>query len=74
VHALATELVVARVDLIVMSGSQLVQVIRPVGSIPIVVGIMTDPISAGFAASFVRPGGNITGRSFQDADLGTKGS
>ncbi len=73
VHELATELVGARVDLIVTSGSQLVQVIRRVaGSIPIVVGIMSDPISAGFAASFARPGGNITGLAFQDADLGTK--
>ena len=73
VHELATELVGARVDLIVTSGSQLVQVIRRVaGSIPIVVGIMSDPISAGFAASFARPGGNITGLAFQDSDLGTK--
>jgi ABC-type uncharacterized transport system substrate-binding protein len=73
VAALATELVRAEVDLIVTSGSQLVQVIRPIaGSIPIVVGIMSDPISAGFATSFARPGGNITGLAFQDSDLGTK--
>jgi len=73
VHELATELVGARVDLIVTSGSQLVQVIRRVaGSIPIVVGVMSDPISAGFASSFARPGGNITGLAFQDSDLGTK--
>jgi putative tryptophan/tyrosine transport system substrate-binding protein len=73
VSELATELVRSDVDVVVTSGSQLVQAIRPIArSIPIVVGVMSDPISAGFVASFARPGGNITGLAFQDADLGTK--
>src|SRR5262249_2620025 len=73
VSELATELVRADVDLIVTSGSQLVQFIRPIaGNIPIVVGVMSDPVSAGFAASFARPGGDITGLAFQDSDLSTK--
>jgi putative ABC transport system substrate-binding protein len=73
VSELARELVRADVDLIVTSGSQLVQAIRPIaGNIPIVVGVMSDPVNAGFAASFARPGGNITGLAFQDSDLGTK--
>jgi len=73
VPALATELVRAPVDLMVTSGSQLVQILRGMTStIPIVVAIMSDPVGAGFAASLARPGGNITGLAFQDSDLGTK--
>src|SRR5262245_55728058 len=73
VSELATELVRADVDVVVTSGSQLVQAIRPIArNIPIVVAVMSDPISSGFAASFARPGRNITGLAFQDADLGTK--
>jgi ABC-type uncharacterized transport system substrate-binding protein len=46
-----------------------VQEMRPVaGSIPIVAS-MVDPIGAGFAESFARPGRNITGVAFEMADL-----
>jgi putative ABC transport system substrate-binding protein len=73
VRELAAELVRARVDLIVTSGSPTVQVIRPIaGSIPIVVATMGDPIGTGFARSLARPGGNITGLAWEDADLVTK--
>ena len=72
VQSLATELVGARVDVILAAGTSVVQEIRPVaGSIPIV-ATMVDPISAGFAESFARPGGNITGVAFEMADLAAK--
>jgi putative ABC transport system substrate-binding protein len=72
VQSLATELGGARVDVILAAGTSVVQEIRPVaGSIPIV-ATMVDPISAGFAESFARPGGNITGVAFEMADLTAK--
>lgn len=72
VRGLATELVAARVDVIVTAGTSVLQEFRPVaGNIPIV-ATMVDPISAGFAESFARPGGNITGLAFEERDLATK--
>jgi putative ABC transport system substrate-binding protein len=37
--------------------------------IPIVIATMEDPVKQGFAASFARPGGNITGLSLQTPDM-----
>ena len=72
VRGLATELVGARVDVILTAGTSVLQEIRPVaGTIPIV-ATMADPISAGFADSFARPGRNITGIAFELADLTAK--
>ena len=72
VRVLATELVGARVDVIVTAGTLVLQEIRPVvGGIPIV-ATMVDPISAGWAQSYARPGGNITGVAFELADLTAK--
>src|SRR5262245_26320718 len=71
-RGLATELVSARVDVIVTAGTSVLQEFRSVtGSIPIV-ATMVDPISAGFAESYARPGGNITGVAFELADLTAK--
>jgi putative ABC transport system substrate-binding protein len=71
--ALAAELVQANVDVIVPSGYPSIRAVQQAtGTIPIVVAIMSDPVEEGFAASYARPGGNITGLAFQDADLTTK--
>src|SRR5262245_56293446 len=49
VRRLATELVAARVDIMMVAGTSVIQEIRPVvGTIPIV-ATMVDPITAGFA-------------------------
>jgi putative ABC transport system substrate-binding protein len=72
-EALATELVEAKVDVIVTSGHPAIQAAqRKSKTIPIVVAVMSDPVEEGFAASYARPGGNITGLAFQDAELTTK--
>ena len=70
---LAAELVRLKPDVIVTSGWPLIRALQQATStIPIVVGVMSDPIGSGFAASFPRPGGNITGGAFQDTELATK--
>src|ERR1700737_5005362 len=70
--ALAIELLQANVDVIVPSGYPAIRAVqKETKTLPIVVAIMSDP-EEGFAASYARPGGNITGLAFQDADLTTK--
>lgn len=62
------ELVDARVDLMAVSGNDLIRrAIRRTKSIPIVMLVSTAPVAAGFVASATRPGGNVTGMVFQDA-------
>jgi putative ABC transport system substrate-binding protein len=71
--ALAAELVQANADVIVPAGYPAIRAVQQAtSSIPIIVAIMSDPVEEGFAASYARPGGNITGLAFQDADLTTK--
>src|ERR1700694_3526042 len=71
--ALAIELLQANVDVIVPAGYPVIRAIqKQTKTLPIVVAIMSDPVEEGFAASYARPGGNITGLAFQDAELITK--
>src|SRR5262245_12328824 len=70
---LAAELVHLTMDVLVTSGSPATQAAQHATStIPIVGVAVADPLGTGFAASFARPGGNITGLAFQNADLSTK--
>ena len=68
---LASELVRLKVDLIVVGGGA--GTVRPVKKatsiIPIVMTNVSDPIGAGFIASFARPRGNVTGLSSVSHDL-----
>jgi ABC-type uncharacterized transport system substrate-binding protein len=61
--ALAADLVRRNVDVILVSGPVGVRAARDATStIPIVaLDLESDPVEAGFARSFARPGGNITG-------------
>jgi len=62
---LAAELVALRVDVIVTGANPGVAAAkRATATIPIVMGNAVDPVRAGFIASLGRPGGNITGLSF----------
>jgi putative ABC transport system substrate-binding protein len=59
---LATELVQARVDLIISVGNAVTRAVQQATStIPVVSATMVDPIGSGFAESLARPGRNITG-------------
>ena len=67
---LAGELVRANVDVIVPAGYPTIRAVQQATrTIPVVVAIMSDPVEEGFAASYTRPGGNLTGLAFQDAGV-----
>jgi len=61
--AFAADLVRRKVDVLLVSGPAAVRAARDATStIPIVaLDLESDPVSAGFARSFARPGGNMTG-------------
>jgi putative tryptophan/tyrosine transport system substrate-binding protein len=72
--ALAADLVRLPVDVIHLAGGHTaIRAARQTTrTIPIVVAIMSDPVVYGFAASFARPGGSITGLAVQFEDLASK--
>jgi putative ABC transport system substrate-binding protein len=71
--ALARQLVARPVDLIVTSGPPAIAAARAATStIPIVMGRMDDVDVHGFVTNLARPGGNITGLSFQTGELAGK--
>ena len=71
--SIAVELVQLKVDVIVTGGPQGVKALKDTTStIPIVMGRMDDVVEHGLVASLARPGGNITGLSFQTGDLSGK--
>jgi putative tryptophan/tyrosine transport system substrate-binding protein len=61
--ALAAELVRLDVDVIVASGGNpsVIAAMKATTTIPIVMNISANPVSAGLVASLARPGGNVTG-------------
>ena len=67
------EILAMKPQVIVIDGARVVNAFRKRGAVPpIVTAVVSDPIASGFIASFARPGGNITGMAFQDAELITK--
>jgi putative ABC transport system substrate-binding protein len=72
--ALATDLVQLPVDVLGAAGAATTRAAqRATSTIPIVIMTSTDPVQAGLVASWVRPGGNITGvSSLQVALLGKR--
>jgi putative ABC transport system substrate-binding protein len=71
---LAADLVQRRVAVIVTPGSSIAPVAAKAAtaSIPIVFSMGGDPVQAGLAASFNQPGGNVTGFSSMNTQLGAK--
>jgi putative ABC transport system substrate-binding protein len=66
---IAAEFVGRKVDVIVTSGTAVVIAAKQATSdIPIVFAAAGDPVGNGLVASLVRPGGNITGLSAQQAE------
>jgi putative ABC transport system substrate-binding protein len=67
------ELVAARPDVIMAISSPVVAALkRANANVPIVFAVVADPVADGFVASLSRPGGNITGFSSFDPEIGGK--
>jgi putative tryptophan/tyrosine transport system substrate-binding protein len=73
-RAYAAELVALKPDLIVVAASTdaLSALQRLTRTIPIVFIQIADPVSAGFVASWARPGGNVTGFGLYESAIGAK--
>jgi putative ABC transport system substrate-binding protein len=69
---LATELLKAKVDLIVAPGGLFFTARSVTGDTPLIFGINGDPVVAKIVASYSRPGGNVTGVSSLSAELSGK--
>ncbi len=70
--ALAKELAALPVDVLVTAAPPAVRAAQQAtATIPIVM-MSANPVALGFAESLARPGRNITGVAFQDAELSTK--
>jgi putative ABC transport system substrate-binding protein len=68
--ALAAELVVLKVDVIVVGGTpQALAAKQATRTIPIVLAGAGDPITSGLVTSLARPGGNVTGLSILGPEL-----
>jgi putative tryptophan/tyrosine transport system substrate-binding protein len=70
---LAAELVRLKPHLIVTSGSPGIRALmKETDDIPIVMAAIGDAVGSGFVESLAQPGGNVTGLSFLEPDVGTK--
>ena len=70
---LATELVDAKVDIIVTHGSPGSRAAKQAtAEIPIVIAVVGDPVASGVVASLSRPGGNVTGLVLQEFESTVK--
>jgi len=73
IRSFAKELVDLRSDVIVGASTPVVvALVRETRTIPIVFINVADPIASGFVASLSRPGGNLTGFTTDNSELGGK--
>jgi putative ABC transport system substrate-binding protein len=71
--ALAADLVRVKVDILITLGSSpALAAHETTKTIPIVAIAVDDPVDIGMAASFARPGGNVTGPSINSAEISAK--
>jgi putative tryptophan/tyrosine transport system substrate-binding protein len=72
-QGLATELIAAKVDILVTAGNPAALAAKQVTStIPIVTANGPDPVELGLVASLGRPGGNLTGMTSISSELSAK--
>jgi putative ABC transport system substrate-binding protein len=72
-QGLVTELVAAKVDVLVTAGNPATLAAKQgTSSIPIVTATGPDPVELGLAASLARPGGNVTGMTSISSELSAK--
>jgi putative ABC transport system substrate-binding protein len=70
---LVTELLGSNPDIIVVRGTpEIIAVKNATTTIPVVMSAVADPVRAGVAASFSRPGGNITGMASVTQEIESK--
>jgi putative tryptophan/tyrosine transport system substrate-binding protein len=69
---IAAEFIGLKVDVLVTSGALLLEAKQASSHFPTVLVLANDPVGAGFAQSLARPGGNVTGLSFQGGDIAGK--
>src|SRR5215471_12222716 len=70
---LAAELVALKVDIIVAWSTPTARAAKQAtNSIPIVAGVMADPVGDELVTSLARPGGNVTGTTFVGPELVAK--
>src|SRR3954447_13366222 len=69
----ADELVTVHADVIVALSNPAVAILKPLsGSVPIVFGMVADPVGSGLIDNLARPGGNITGFTNFEGSMGGK--
>ena len=70
---LVKELIELKPDVIVAAGPQAGRAIKQATStVPVVMAVISDPVAEGLVQSLARPGGNITGIAFENAELTAK--
>jgi putative tryptophan/tyrosine transport system substrate-binding protein len=69
---IAAEFVRLKVDVVVTNGSSTPALKQATAVIPIVFALSPDPVGSGLVTNLARPGGNVTGLSFQGTDLAGK--
>jgi putative ABC transport system substrate-binding protein len=73
VQRYAAEVVATSPDVILANGTPATSTLRlATQNIPVVFVVVTDPVGAGFVQSLARPGGNITGFSTFEPEIGGK--
>ena len=70
---LASEMVAGKPDLIIaISNPEILAAKRATSTIPIIMMYALAPVESGLVASLARPGGNITGMSVEEVEIGGK--
>jgi putative tryptophan/tyrosine transport system substrate-binding protein len=69
---IAAEFARLKVDVIVTYGGAVPVVKQVTATIPVVFAIAVDPLGTGIVSNLSRPGGNVTGMSMQQAEIGGK--